>query len=94
MVGQAASRLGVTVREYRELEAGERWPNWETFHRICVLHGWPGRSWEGGAMPDWAWILAPVVLVLFDTADRAVGSPLNASSVQNRPSRSIGGGDE
>jgi hypothetical protein len=29
------------VREYRELEAGERWPNWETFHRICKLYGWP-----------------------------------------------------
>ena len=38
-VGQAAWRLGVRVREYRELEAGE--PNGETFHRICKLYGWP-----------------------------------------------------
>jgi hypothetical protein len=22
-------------------EAGERWPNWETFHRICEVYGWP-----------------------------------------------------
>jgi hypothetical protein len=30
-VEQAARRLGVSVREYRRPEAGERWPNWETF---------------------------------------------------------------
>jgi DNA-binding XRE family transcriptional regulator len=40
-VGQTAWRLGVSVREYREIEAGERWPNWETFNRICKLFGWP-----------------------------------------------------
>jgi hypothetical protein len=31
----------MTVREYQELEAGERWPNGETFNRICELYGWP-----------------------------------------------------
>jgi predicted transcriptional regulator len=41
-VGQAAWRLGVSVREYRELEAGERWPDGETWDRICELCGWPG----------------------------------------------------
>jgi hypothetical protein len=40
-VGQTAWRLGITVREYRELEAGERWPSFETWDRICKLHGWP-----------------------------------------------------
>ena len=40
-VGQAAWRLGVSIREYRELEAGERSPNFETLNRICELHGWP-----------------------------------------------------
>jgi len=40
-VGQAAWRLGVSMREYRALEAGARWPNWETFDRICKLYGWP-----------------------------------------------------
>jgi transcriptional regulator with XRE-family HTH domain len=40
-MGQAAWRLGVSVREYRELEAGEGWPNGETFDRICRLYGWP-----------------------------------------------------
>lgn len=46
-IGQAARRLGVSVREYRELEAGERVPNWETFERIGRLFGWrptPGRG--------------------------------------------------
>jgi transcriptional regulator with XRE-family HTH domain len=40
-VGQAAFRLGVTVREYRELEAGERAPNFGTWDRICKLYSWP-----------------------------------------------------
>jgi predicted transcriptional regulator len=29
-IGQAAWRLGVSVREYREFEAGGRSPSWET----------------------------------------------------------------
>ena len=40
-MGQAAWRLGVSVREYRELEAGERVPGYETWDRICKLFGWP-----------------------------------------------------
>jgi hypothetical protein len=40
-VGQAACRLGVGVREYREIEAGERWPSFKTWDRICKLYGWP-----------------------------------------------------
>ena len=34
-VGQAAWRLGVSVREYRELEAGKRSPSFEICDRIC-----------------------------------------------------------
>jgi hypothetical protein len=41
-------RLGVTVREYRELEAGERWPTFETWDRICKLYGWP-QTFVGGS---------------------------------------------
>jgi hypothetical protein len=33
--------FGLGIREYRELEAGKRSPNWETFDRICKLYGWP-----------------------------------------------------
>ena len=40
-VEQAAWRLGIPVREYRELEAGGRSPNFETWDRICKLFGWP-----------------------------------------------------
>jgi hypothetical protein len=36
-----AWRLGVGIREYRELEAGARFPSWETFDRICKVSGWP-----------------------------------------------------
>jgi predicted transcriptional regulator len=40
-VCRAAWLLGVTVREYRELEAGQRSPTFETWNRICELYGWP-----------------------------------------------------
>ncbi|MGI8616429.1 MAG: helix-turn-helix domain-containing protein [Actinomycetota bacterium] len=38
-VGQAAWHLGVSPREYRELEAGTRSPNFETWDRICKVFG-------------------------------------------------------
>ena len=34
-MGQVAWRLCVSIRECREIEAGERWPSGETFNRIC-----------------------------------------------------------
>ena len=40
-VGHTAWRLGITIREYREIEAGERSPSWDTWDRICKLYGWP-----------------------------------------------------
>jgi hypothetical protein len=30
-------------RKYRELEAGERLPSFDTHDRICKLFGWPGK---------------------------------------------------
>jgi transcriptional regulator with XRE-family HTH domain len=40
-MAQVAWRLGVSVREYRELEGRRSIPNWETLDRICefVLDG-------------------------------------------------------
>jgi transcriptional regulator with XRE-family HTH domain len=40
-IGQVAWRLGVKPQEYRELEAGKRSPDFETWDRICKLYGWP-----------------------------------------------------
>lgn len=40
-VGQAAWHLGLSIREYREIETGESWPNGETWDRIRWLYGWP-----------------------------------------------------
>jgi hypothetical protein len=40
-VGQTAWRLGITVRECREIEAGTRSPSFETWDGICKLFGWP-----------------------------------------------------
>ena len=50
---RAAWLLGVTVREYRELEASERLPTFAT-RVICNLYGWPqtfakGSGLTGGA---------------------------------------------
>jgi len=55
-VGQAAWRLGVSVREYRELEAGAWTPSIGTWDRICKLYGRPqtfamrGRGVPGGRL--------------------------------------------
>jgi hypothetical protein len=38
---KAAWHFGVSVQEYRELEAGERFPTFETWDRMCKLYGWP-----------------------------------------------------
>jgi DNA-binding XRE family transcriptional regulator len=38
---RAAWALGVSIHEYRELEAGTRSPSFETWDRICMLFGWP-----------------------------------------------------
>jgi hypothetical protein len=40
-VCRAAWLIGVSVREYREIAAGDRMPRLETFRRICELYGWP-----------------------------------------------------
>ena len=37
--------LGVTVREYREIEAGERMPDTDTWERMCDVFGWPTSHW-------------------------------------------------
>jgi hypothetical protein len=41
--------LGLTVREYREVEAGELLPSWEVVDRIDRLFGWPRTFAEGGS---------------------------------------------
>jgi hypothetical protein len=33
--------IGATVREYRELEAGDWTPSLDTYRRISELDGWP-----------------------------------------------------
>jgi transcriptional regulator with XRE-family HTH domain len=40
-VCRAACLIGVTVREYREIVAGDRMPSLETYRRISELYGWP-----------------------------------------------------
>ena len=41
LVGRASGAApGVSVREYRVIEAGEQAPAWETWDRICKLFGW------------------------------------------------------
>jgi transcriptional regulator with XRE-family HTH domain len=40
-VCRAAWLVGVSVREYREIEAGDREPSLGTYERISELYGWP-----------------------------------------------------
>ena len=40
---RAAWLVGVNVREYRQLEAGTRFPSPDTYDRICALYGWSQR---------------------------------------------------
>jgi DNA-binding XRE family transcriptional regulator len=40
-VCRAAWLIGVTVREYREIEAGERDPDFDTWRRMCDVFEWP-----------------------------------------------------
>jgi hypothetical protein len=39
--GQVVLCLGIGVREYRRLVAGEKWPDPDTWDRTCELYGWP-----------------------------------------------------
>jgi hypothetical protein len=40
-VCRAAWLIGVSVREYREIEAGERMLSLDVYRRISELYGWP-----------------------------------------------------
>jgi len=40
-VCRAAWLVGVSVRDYRELELGTRFPSFDTWHWICKLYWWP-----------------------------------------------------
>ena len=40
-IARASWLVGVTVREYREIEAGTKAPDWDTYERVCELFGWP-----------------------------------------------------
>jgi hypothetical protein len=42
---RAAWLIGVTVREYREIQAGDREPAAATFERMSGVFGWPMSYW-------------------------------------------------
>ena len=44
-VCRAAWLVGVSVRDYREIVAGDRMPSLETYRRITELYGWP-QAWR------------------------------------------------
>ena len=45
-VARASWLVGVSVRQYRELEAGTKRPDGDTYDRVSELFGWP-RSFVG-----------------------------------------------
>jgi hypothetical protein len=42
---RAAWLIGLTVREYREIQAGDREPDAATFERMSDVFGWPVSYW-------------------------------------------------
>jgi len=38
---RAAWLVGVSIREYREIEVGNRTPSLDTYRQISELYGWP-----------------------------------------------------
>jgi hypothetical protein len=42
---RAAWLIGVTIRQYREIQAGDREPDAATFERMCEVFGWPVSYW-------------------------------------------------
>ena len=44
-VCRAAWLIRVSVREYREIEGGDRTPSLVTYERISELYGWP-QTWQ------------------------------------------------
>ena len=52
-VCRAAWLVGVSVREYREIEAGDRIPSLGTYERLSELYGWPQTFvGDGGPVDD------------------------------------------
>jgi hypothetical protein len=47
-VCRAAWLVGVSVREYREIEAGDRTPSLDSYRRICELYVWAQTFATGG----------------------------------------------
>jgi helix-turn-helix protein len=54
-VCRAAWLVGATVQEYRGLEAGVRFPTFETWDRICKLYGWPQMFLNGHTTLSLSW---------------------------------------
>jgi hypothetical protein len=47
-VCRAAWLLGMSVRQYREIEAGDAVPTSQVYDRICEVFGWPGKAARPG----------------------------------------------
>jgi hypothetical protein len=47
-IAQLSWRLGVSVREYRELVEGEAWPSYDVWERIEEFSGGGRRSVQSG----------------------------------------------
>ena len=89
-MGQVAWRLGVSVREHRELEAGARWPNFETWDRICkLLNCWPQTFVREPRDPA-ATLEPATVVVRIESVRRHGGSEDGPGESLPRPARPVG----
>ena len=77
-VARTSWLVGVSVREYRELEDGTSPPDADTYARICELFGWPQSFVDGPSAAASAMASTPTTAPRQSSSRRRRGSKRGA----------------